>query len=293
MNLLSTAKSVLSMLGCDPGKLYQRLSAASIQQAIHDQGLRDMVERLRTAIPDVSDQYTAGWDREAYETYWEKKLRGMHAFQIGCILEALDLIGGNNLVLADIGDSSGNHARYLKALATPDKIERVISVNLDPVAVEKVRAKGGEAVLCRAENLDVEGIKADLFMSFEMVEHLTDPIRFLNALATKGSCPYLLMSVPYRRRSRFGGADIRTATERLPDRMTAEEVHVYEFSPEDWILLARFSGFTPVFTRIYRQYPRYSPLRLTQPLWSRLDTEGFLMLFLKRDLSFASRYADW
>lgn len=293
MNMMSVVKTFLRGLGIDAGRLYQNLSAASIEAAIRDQGLQDLVGRLRQAIPDVSDQYTGTWDQDSYNRFWEKKLRGMHAFQIGCILDALAHIGGQNLVLADIGDSSGNHARYLKALSPLGQIDRVISVNLDPVAVDKVRSKGGEAVLCRAENLDVEGIKADLFMSFEMVEHLTDPIRFLHALATKSACPYLMMSVPYRRRSRFGGADIRTPVECLPPRLTAEEVHILELSPDDWTLLARFAGYKPVFRRIYRQYPRFSPLRLTQPLWEKLDSEGFLMLFLERDLSFASRYADW
>jgi SAM-dependent methyltransferase len=290
--MLSAAKSAARSLGLDTTALYQRLSAASIAAAIGEQGLAPMLDRLRGILPDISDQYTGGWDRASYERYWELKIRGMHAFQISAIQAALDHVGGDSLVLADIGDSSGNHALYLRGLA-PDRVARVISVNLDPVAIDKVRRKGGEAVLCRAEDLDVQGIQADLFMSFEMLEHLTDPIRFLHALATKAKTPWLLATVPYRRRSRFGGADIRLPPHRLPERMNAEEVHVYEFSPEDWQLLARFAGFKPVFTRIYRQYPLRSPLRLTAPLWRSVDYEGFVALFFERDLSFASRYVDW
>lgn len=79
----------------------------------------------------------------------------------------------------------------------------------------------------------------------------------------------------------------------MPARMTAEQVHVHEFSPDDWLLLARFAGWRPVFTRIYRQYPRYSPLRLTTGLWRRLDFEGFFAILLTRDLGVTRRYADW
>lgn len=122
---------------------------------------------------------------------------------------------------------------------------------------------------------------------------MTDPVRFLHHLATGGDCRRLLVTVPYRRHSRFGGYHLRLAEGDMPARMTAEQVHVHEFSPDDWLLLARFAGWRPVFTRIYRQYPRYSPLRLTTGLWRRLDFEGFFAILLTRDLGVTRRYADW
>lgn len=291
--LLGGVKSLARALGGDPRALYQKLSAASITAAVAEQGLSPIVTRLRQILPDISDQYTAGFDAEEYRRYWEIKMRGLHAFQVQLMLDCIDTVGGNDLILADIGDSSGNHGLYLKAMASAGKIDRVVSVNLDPVAVEKVRSKGGDSVLCRAEELDLQGIRPDLFMTFEMVEHLTDPIRFLHRLADAGNADHLLMTVPYRRDSRFGGVDLRLGLDRMPAKMTAEEVHIYEFCPEDWLLLARFAGWVPVFTRLYRQYPRLSPLRLTKPLWRRLDFEGFWGVLLRRDLSVPRRYVDW
>jgi 2-polyprenyl-3-methyl-5-hydroxy-6-metoxy-1,4-benzoquinol methylase len=293
MSALSMVKRGLRGLGVDTTRLYQRLSAASIDAAIREQGLADLVERLRAVLPDVSDQYTAGFDRREYERFWERKMRGLHAFQIGCVLDALDVLGGGGKVLADIGDSSGNHAIYLKALAASGRVDRVVSVNLDPVAIDKVRAKGGDAVLCRAEEMDLEGISPDLFMSFEMVEHLTDPLRFLHRLATRGKAEHLLFTVPFRRRSRFGGIEVRESLDRLPARLTPEMVHIFELSPEDWRLLAYLAGFETVWTRLYRQYPVRGPLRLMQPLWERVDHEGFAAFFCRRDLSLASRYDGW
>ncbi|CUW38045.1 conserved protein of unknown function (S-adenosyl-L-methionine-dependent methyltransferases 61-272) [Magnetospirillum sp. XM-1] len=293
MSAFSMVKLALRGLGLDTTRLYQSLSGASIDAAIRQQGLAPMVERLRRALPDVSDQYTDGFDRGEYERYWERKMRGLHAFQVQCILDALAAVGGKDMVLADIGDSSGNHALYLKDVASPGLVDKVISVNLDPVAVEKVRAKGGEALLCRAEEMDLEGIRPDLFMSFEMVEHLTDPVRFMHGLATRGTARHLLFTVPLQRHSRFGGIEVRAGLDRLPDRLTPEMVHIFEFSPEDWRLLAYLAGYKTVWTRLYRQYPARGPLRLTEPLWRKVDYEGFAAFFCERDLSLASRYTGW
>ena len=134
--MIEFAKNLLRGLGIDTTRLYQRLSAASIESATREQGLRDLRDRLRRIIPDISDQYTKNLDSAEFERYWEIKLRSLHAFQVQCLLEALDLIGRDNLTLADIGDSSGNHAIYLKALDDPPHISRFISAKASNRASE-------------------------------------------------------------------------------------------------------------------------------------------------------------
>ncbi len=293
MSLISLARTALKGAGVDTTRLYQSLSAASIRAALREQKLDSLARKLRRTVPDLSDHYTHEFDGAEYERYWECKMRGLHAFQVRLALDALETIDGTGMVLADIGDSSGNHAAYIHALAAKGKVAKIISVNLDPVAVDKVRAKGGEAVHCRAEELDLNGISPDLILSFETIEHLCDPVRFLHSLATKGSAEHLLMTVPYRRVSRFGGEFLRRPEGAMPERLNAENVHIFELSPEDWTLLARFAGFRCVFRRTYLQYPRFHPLRLTRPLWRELDFEGFFGMFLARDPGLADRYADW
>ena len=291
--MLSVAKKLIRFLGFDTRALYQNLSAESLRAAIEAQGLEPFCDKLRKVVPDLRDQYTGSLDEAEYRRYWELKMRGLHAWQTLLGLEALKRIGRDGLTLADIGDSSGNHGLYLKALATPEKIARYISVNLDPVAVAKVQAKGGESILCRAEDLDHAGLRPDLFLSFQTLEHLTDPVRFLHGLAIKGSADWMVLTVPYRRTSRFGGGHLRLPEAELPEKMTAEDVHIYEFSPEDWSLLARFAGWRSEHATLYRQYPPRLPLRLTAPLWRALDFEGFFGMILARDLSLTRRYADW
>lgn len=271
--------------------------ARCMKAAWREQGITDMVACCREILPDISDQYTVGFDSETFRTFWEPKLRGMHAFQSSLMLEAIRVLPKAwDLTVVDIGDSSGNHSIYLRGLTAPGVIGRVISVNLDPVAVQKIRAKGQEAIHCRAEGLDLGDRNIDLYMSFEMMEHLRSPLDFLHDLAQAGRGDHLLVTIPYVRRSRFGGDILRKAAAgggNVKAKMTAEEVHLFELSPEDWQLMARFAGWHSVFTRIYRQYPRYSPWRVLTPVWQRFDFEGFFGMLLKRDSTLADQYADW
>lgn len=291
--ILAAAKQVTRGLGLDSRALYHALSRWSIEQAADEQGLTPLMTQLRGIVPDLRDQFSLGFDEAEYARYWEIKMRAQQAWQIRCVQDALAAIGRSGVTLVDIGDSSGTHSTYIKAIAPRDQVARCIGVNLDAQAVARICAKGGEAIQSRAEELDLHNIHADLFLSFETIEHLTDPLRFLHALAARGTAQYLLITVPYRRNSRFGGEHLRLGETEMPASMTAEEVHMYEFSPEDWTLLARFAGFRPVFTRIYRQYARRGASRLLAPLWRKLDFEGFFAIFAERDLSLARHYADW
>lgn len=291
--MLNTLKSVVRSFGVDTRKIYQTLSARSVNAAVREQGLAGLREKLREQIPDLADQYTMGIDPVEYDRYWETKMRSNHAFQIDSALQAINALGGDGLTVVDVGDSSGNHGKYLKALAPVGRIDRMVSVNLDPVAVEKIKAKGGEAILCRAEALDTHGLQPDLMLLFETLEHITDPLRFLHTMATDGNIENILLTVPYRVNSRFGGELIRHAPARIPDEITPEQVHIFELSPEDWQLLARLAGYKTEFCQIYRQYPQRSVGRLMKSVWRMLDFEGFIALSLKRDDALSSRYTGW
>jgi len=290
--LLGAAIRTAKAVGFDTRRAFQALAVRSLDAASREQGLASLRARLRKIVPDVGDQYSADFEGAEYARYWEPKMRGLHAFQIDCALRAINDIGRGGLLVADIGDSSGTHSAYLKGLLPPNRLERVVSVNLDAGAVAKIRAKGGEALLARAEEMDFGDARFDLMMSFEMIEHLTDPARFLRRLAVSGATDRLLVSVPYVRRSRVGLQFLREGPP-YPAQVTAERVHIFELAPEDWMLLARFAGWSVDSCRVYRQYPRRHPLRAMAFIWRKLDFEGFCCLSLKRDLGVSDRYADW
>jgi len=294
--MISLLKKILVLIGIDPASLYRKIFSWSIRSALSEQKLNKRCTELRNIVPDLRAQYTLGFDEDSYKNYYELKMRGMHAFQVDACIESIMYVYDRlerPLTIVDVGDSSGTHMKYIKSICSSDKLERCLSVNLDPIAVDKINKGGGEAVLCKAEELGSKDVMPDLYLSFEMLEHLTDPLRFLHDIAINGNTDNFLISVPYKKYSQFGGTHIRLREEVVPDEMTPEDVHIYEFSTEDWLLLAKFAGWKPIFTRVYWQYPRKNIARVTQPLWKKFDYEGFFVMFLERDLSLSKHYTGW
>ena len=99
-----------------------------------------------------------------------------------------------------------------------------------------------------------------------------------------------MVTVPYVAQSRVALHQIRAGMKKVAP---AETVHVFELSPEDWKLAFLHAGWKIERERIYRQYPRWSPLRFTKWLWKRSDFEGFYGAVLSRDDTWSSLYPDW
>lgn len=263
-------------------KAKESLFLRSLTAAGREQGLDATAARLE-ALGGVEDQYTT---HRLDSAYLRRKVLLQNAFQLD--FASPDLPAADGLVV-DIGDSSGRHIQALKAL-NPGCRARFMSVNLDPVAVEKVRAKGLDAVAARAEDLAARGLEAEVFLLFETLEHMPDPFGFLHDLSTKSNCRRLVLTVPWVRRSRLGLHHIRQGLRRP---VGPEQVHLLELCPEDLRLLFAFSGWKVERERVYRQYPRFSPLAATRPAWRRLDFEGFYGASLSRDASWSSLYTGW
>lgn len=260
----------------------EELFLRSLKAAGREQGLTSMADRL-AELGGVEEQYTAN---KIDSDYLRCKVLMQNAFQVA--FAAPDLPQSDGLVV-DIGDSSGRHVQALKALK-PTCRARFLSVNLDPAAVEKIKAKGLDAVEARAEDLAARGLEAEVFLLFETLEHCHNPFGFLHDLASKSRCRRLILTVPWVRRSRLGLQQIREDL-RLP--MNAEGVHILELCPEDLRLLFAFTGWRVERERIYRQYPLFSPLRMSRCAWRRYDFEGFYGAALSRDDSWSSLYGSW
>lgn len=144
----------------------------SVEIAIKEQGLKELFLRLEKIVPDITNQYTSF---KVDTSFLKTKVRGVHAFQISLVCEALKDI--ENPAIVDIGDSAGTHLQYILGLHS-DKNIRCISVNLDATAVNRIRKKGFEAVCSSAEDLKNYNINADIFLCFETLEHLMNPCFF-------------------------------------------------------------------------------------------------------------------
>lgn len=268
--------------------LVQQLNLFSLRSSIWQHGRGGMIQRLRELVPDVSRQENT--ETLAFNDYWELKRRHLQDFQCQLMLNALSSIPSKSLTVVDIGDSAGTHFIYLKNLMPPDRRIRTLSVNLDSRAIEKIRARGLEAIHCRAEELSLEH-PVDLFMSFEMLEHLHNPALFLHRLAKRPDKSRLLLTVPFLRRSRVG---LHYTRRESLDLIHAEDEHIFELCPADWTLLFRHSGWKVSWSRICLQYPDW-PLvgSVLGRWWRRVDYEGFWGVLLEKDPALSDRYLDW
>jgi hypothetical protein len=284
-------KNLLSMLGIEAKQLFEICSGFSIRGALRENPQFPALTELEAIVPDITEQYS----RPIVENeFWALKVRALHAFQCFLMLKAIETLPKKpaKLNVVDIGDSAGTHMLYLQGMA-PEQVQlTTISVNLDPQAVAKICAKGLTAMLCRAEDLDLPGEKVDLFTSFEMVEHLHDPIRFFHRLAKKAQCDRMLVTVPYVKSSRVGLHHIRNGF-RAP--VGAEGTHILELSPEDWTLLMLHAGWRVIYQKIYYQYPRKWPIlsQMCGCYWRSLDFEGFWGAILEKDTYWSDFYQDW
>ncbi|MEP6389989.1 MAG: hypothetical protein ABJ056_08685 [Halioglobus sp.] len=270
------------------------LMKLSLDSACKEQSLLEIRNRLQVIVPDLADQYTSVRHDEGY---WLYNMRCLHSFQIAIAKHAISLFSKHNAkipTIVDIGDSSGTHLRYLQDIYGKDNIN-MLSVNLDPVAVAKIRDKGLQAIESRAESLHEHpdfNDQANIALSFQMLEHLFDPVSFLHSMAKKSECDYFVITVPYLHRSRVGLHQVRGRGD-LTQAFNAETTHIFELSPDDWDLIFRFSGWSIVKSIRYTQYPKKNPLSAMRFLWRKLHFDGYYGVILEKDDSVSKKYQDW
>ncbi len=276
--------------------MFSNLLVRSLRASSNQRGYGDLKKKLVEIVPDISNQYTF-LDINPDDVFLTEKVRSQHAFQMDLLLRALEIFNNEkkqDLVnVVDVGDSAGTHLLYLNGMAKEMGIAvRSMSVNLDPEAIRKIEACGMAARQCRAEELHLQkdGICADIFISYEMLEHLLDPVGFLHDISKHSSCSYFVITVPYVRQSRVGLHHLRR---KSPAPVYAENTHIFELCPEDWGLIFNFAGWEVVYQDCYTQYPSFGLLNLTKYLWRRKDFDGFLGVILKRSPEKAGQYRSW
>ena len=269
--------------------LYESIPTKSIHAAIREQNLLPIYDQLVKFVPDITHQYSSfNIDTD----YLRIVTRAQHAFQIFLVNETLmlpEFSPDEPLTIVDIGDSAGTHIQYIKELYKSRKI-RSLSVNVDSEAVKRIREKGLEAIQAHAENLASLSVKADIFLSFEMLEHLMNPLEFLKNIENT-PCRALIITVPYLANSRMGLHHIRNNQKH---QVNPENTHIFEFSPEDWRLIFKHSGWAIITEKIYYQYPKKSIFSLwLKSYWRRHDFEGFYGVILKPDKTWRELYNGW
>ena len=270
--------------------IYNLFKLKSLKCAISEQGLKDWIPQLEGMEENYLNQYN---HVKIEGDYWNYKVRALHAFQVDFTKKSINIIKKElrkkNLTVVDIGDSSGTHSNYLKKLIQDTEL-KMLSVNLDPKAIEKIKEKGLDAILARAEDLEKYNINPDLFISFQTIEHLNSPINFLKSISQNTSCQYFTITLPYLSKSRIGLEHIRN---NISEKVHAENIHIFELNPIDWKLIFKHSGWEVLEEKIFFQYPKKNPLRLLKKSWPKYDFEGFYGVMLKKNLLWTEKYLDW
>ena len=292
MKLRLVIKKIFSIVGGDPLQFFRRLGIWSLLKAAKEQELLVTLGQLRFVVQDISNQESR--EEPDFDEYSEIKRRLLHAYQVRTMAGLLGSLDKDHVRVVDIGDSAGTHCLYFKQLFKGTHDVSTLSVNLDPRAIEKIKARGLHALLKRAEEITPEDLRGevDVFTSFEMIEHLHNPSLFLRRLANSSTSRQLFITVPFLRNSRVGMHHIRNDVAK---DVFAEDVHVFELSPSDWTLLFQHSGWKVVAQGICYQYPRHLPILswILKAYWRKVDFEGFWGAVLERDNSWSKLYQDW
>lgn len=282
--------TVCNVTGIKKEDMSKTINKWSLRKASSEAGLRLFTDRLRMIVPDISNQEES--EKGIFNDYWELKRRTLQAFQCSLMMEAVKTLPPGELIVVDIGDSAGTHMLYLKELAKDKHKISTISVNLDPRAVEKIKARGLSAILCRAEDLDLGEKAVSLFTAFQMIEHLHNPAIFLRKLAKSSPCSRMVITVPYLKHSRLGLHHLKSGAMK---KVYAEDEHIFELNPDDWTSLFLHSGWRVAYSKVYWQYPVNLPLvsKVLSWYWRAADFEGFWGAILEKDTALSDLYQDW
>jgi len=181
----------------------------------------------------------------------------------------------------DIGDSDGS-MRLLLNEAIPHFHIESLGVNLQPKAIEKIRQKGLKAECLDAMEVGKTGMKYDVVSLFETLEHLPNPIGFLEGIHdTVGH--RLIISVPLVTKSRVSLRYLNDgwSKDKTP---TIENTHIFELSPDDWKKIFLHTGWRVEREWSLRQFPEKGVLKIMmQYAWRKISFEGFWFVALTKD----------
>jgi hypothetical protein len=269
-------------------KVFHYCSAMAVKDAIRqDPRLQQMWDLSLTVLPDLTDHYaTVSVDAEG-----QMRLRLLLCAQAVFMRKVVDAFKSETLNgWVDVGDSDGA-ARQLFLKSSPEMAGfRTLGVNLEPEAVALIRSKGLEAECLNAMDLNRKGVACDLVSVFETLEHIPDPVGFLERMQEVVG-RRLVVSVPLIAASRVG---LRYLTPKWEPhkRPSYSNNHVFELSPSDWTKIFRHTGWAVEDEWKVRQYPDRGPLKwLMQAAWRRISFEGYFFVVLKKDTTDSARFS--
>ena len=188
----------------------------------------------------------------------------------------------------DIGDSDGSTRMLLEKTMKNHNINS-LGINIQAKAVELIKNNGLEAECMDAMDLNKQDRKFDLVSVFETLEHLPNPIGFLQNMQDVVN-KRLIISVPLIVNSRVG---LRYMTDKWTkgENPTIANNHVFELAPEDWTKLFWHTGWRVEHEFRLKQFPKAGLLKMImQYTWRKISFEGFYFVSLIKDSNYSSQY---
>ncbi len=273
-------------------KIIDPVSISAVRQIVNSHTeLKEIWEYSFRIFPDFGQHYTVPVDNVEVE----QRIRLLMTAETIFVKKAIGKVikRDGRCSYADVGDSDGSIRLLLNKYYNVNELSYV-GINLQNSAVEKIRSKGLDAICADALSLGDQGVTYDIVSAFETLEHLSDPIGFLDGMK-KVTNERLIVSVPFIRHSRIGLAYLSQKWLRQwPEdkKPTIENTHIFELSPKDWKNLFLHTGWKVDREWKLMMFPSNRPSRLIlQPFWRFVSFEGFWFVSLYKDSKYSSQYA--
>jgi len=271
-------------------KMFNFFSIKAVHAAVKENPqLQQMWDLSATVLPDLKDHFATCRIGEEDQVRL-RLLLSAQAFFVRTVVEGVLRQCGSVNGWVDIGDSDGA-ARALFLKSTPHLSNfKTLGVNLEQEAVDMIRSKGLDAECMNAMDLHEKGMSFDIVSVFETLEHMPDPVGFLERIH-KVVGRFLVISVPLIRASRIG---LSYLGPKWPAQRKAgySNNHFFELSPVDWKKLVNHSGWAVETEWRVRQFPRSGPLNwIMSYLWRRISFEGYWFVSLKKDATFSGKFS--
>jgi len=269
-------------------RMFDQVSTIAVMRAIkEDADMTAMWNLSLKILPDLEDHY-ATVKLSGEDLLRARMLICAQAIYMKRIINQVEKLGAKIESYVDIGDSDGS-TRMLLEKSMNNKGIKSLGVNIQAKAVELIREKGLEAECIDAMDLNAQNRKFDLVSVFETLEHLPNPIGFLENMQDIVD-KRLVISVPLIVNS-------RVSLSYLTDKWSPEEIptiannHIFELSPKDWTKLFWHTGWRIDHEWKVRQFPKRGFLKIMmQYAWRKISFEGFYFISLVKDSKYSSQY---
>jgi hypothetical protein len=269
-------------------RIFNRISSYGVKKAIKENSEMFAMWNLSLeGLPNLENHY-ATVKLSGEDLLRVRMLICAQAIFLNRTINQFEKLGNRIESHVDIGDSDGSTRILLEKSLNGKKINS-LGINIQAEAVELIKSKGLEAECMDAMDLNKQNRKFDLVSVFETLEHLPNPIGFLENMQDIVD-KRLLISVPLIKNSRVG---LRYLTNKWDSKEipTIANNHIFELSPKDWIKLFWHTGWRVDQEWKVSQFPKKGLLKIIlKYAWRKISFEGFYFVSLVKDTRYSSRY---